>query len=119
MTDDTEPLWDAVVIGAGMGGATIGYSLARQGFRVLFLERGLSDVANGGNMEDPQARLRMAQWPDPVISEIDGRTAEHYVPLGTGGLDPDLRRGAGAVRALGPDDLPGLPHPHRRMAGEL
>ena len=32
--------WDAVVIGTGMGGATAGYELARQGHRVLFLEKG-------------------------------------------------------------------------------
>jgi len=32
--------WDVIVIGAGMGGATTGYELSRQGRKVLFLERG-------------------------------------------------------------------------------
>ncbi len=32
--------WDAIVIGAGMGGATVGYELARRGRRVLFIEKG-------------------------------------------------------------------------------
>ncbi len=35
-----ETLWDAVIVGTGMGGATLGYSLARMGLKVLFLERG-------------------------------------------------------------------------------
>ncbi len=33
-------LWDAIVVGTGMGGATTGYELARQGWRVLFIEKG-------------------------------------------------------------------------------
>ncbi len=33
-------LWDAIVIGAGAGGATAGYNLARLGRSVLFIERG-------------------------------------------------------------------------------
>ncbi len=117
MTDDAEQLWDAVIIGAGMGGATIGYSLARQGFRVLFLEQGLREVANGGEgnggEEDPQARLRMAHWPDPVLSEIDGRAAEHYVPLGAGPGGSTLIFGGALERfeRSDLDDMPGIPHP--------
>ena len=34
-------IWDAVVVGTGMGGATFGYALAKAGRRVLFVERGL------------------------------------------------------------------------------
>lgn len=33
-------LWDVVVVGTGIGGSTIGYSLAAQGYKVLFLESG-------------------------------------------------------------------------------
>lgn len=33
-------LWDVVVVGTGVGGATVGYELARLGKRVLFLEQG-------------------------------------------------------------------------------
>jgi len=45
MVDDRELLlrrWDFVVIGTGMGGATLGYALAKAGRSVLFLERGRS-----------------------------------------------------------------------------
>ncbi len=32
--------WDALVIGTGVGGASVGHALARAGWRVLFLEKG-------------------------------------------------------------------------------
>ena len=32
-------LWDVVIVGAGMGGSFLGWSLAQQGLNVLFLER--------------------------------------------------------------------------------
>lgn len=39
---DIDQQWDAVIVGTGMGGATLGYALARAGKRVLFLEKGLA-----------------------------------------------------------------------------
>lgn len=33
--------WDAIVVGTGMGGGTLGHALAERGHRVLFLEKGL------------------------------------------------------------------------------
>ncbi len=33
--------WDALVVGTGIGGATLGYALAEAGRRVLFVEKGL------------------------------------------------------------------------------
>ena len=32
--------WDAIVVGAGMGGGAVGYSLAKAGMRILFCEKG-------------------------------------------------------------------------------
>jgi choline dehydrogenase-like flavoprotein len=32
--------WDAIVVGTGVGGATLGHALARAGWRVLFCEKG-------------------------------------------------------------------------------
>jgi choline dehydrogenase-like flavoprotein len=36
--------WDAIVIGTGMGGGTAGYELAKLGRRVLYLDKGYSNV---------------------------------------------------------------------------
>lgn len=51
--------WDAIVIGTGLGGATLGYALAKAGWRVLFCERGLNYLAN------PQALT--ADYPEMLI----------------------------------------------------
>lgn len=40
--DVESTLWDAIVIGTGMGGAIAGYRLAQAGKRVLFIEKGRS-----------------------------------------------------------------------------
>jgi choline dehydrogenase-like flavoprotein len=40
--------WDVLVIGTGMGGATLGHALAEAGRRVLFIERGLDLRPEGG-----------------------------------------------------------------------
>src|SRR6478736_5488912 len=37
--------YDALVIGTGVGGATLGYALARHGWRVLFCEKGTSRLS--------------------------------------------------------------------------
>ena len=38
--DPEAVVWDAVVVGTGMGGSTLGHALAQRGRRVLFIERG-------------------------------------------------------------------------------
>jgi choline dehydrogenase-like flavoprotein len=63
---DTDTIWDVIVIGTGMGGGTVGYSLAQQGRKVLFLERGLAELASeraSREVEDPADRMRIGQWP--------------------------------------------------------
>jgi choline dehydrogenase-like flavoprotein len=37
-------VWDAIVVGTGMGGGTLGAALAAAGWRVLFVERGRSNL---------------------------------------------------------------------------
>lgn len=46
MRDELDQLWDAIVVGTGMGGATLGLALARAGQRVLFLEKGASHLSS-------------------------------------------------------------------------
>ena len=36
--------WDAIIVGTGMGGATLGLALAKKGKRVLFCEKGRSSL---------------------------------------------------------------------------
>ncbi len=42
MEDITQRHWDVIVVGTGMGGATLGYALAKAGNSVLFCEKGKS-----------------------------------------------------------------------------
>jgi len=40
--------WDVIIVGTGVGGATLGYALARAGKRVLFCEKGRSHLGGDG-----------------------------------------------------------------------
>ncbi|WP_051928215.1 GMC oxidoreductase [Nitrosococcus oceani] len=53
--------WDVIVVGTGIGGGTIGYALAKAGFRVLFLEKGRNS--------------HLADYDDT----IDGEYAENFL----------------------------------------
>ncbi|MAG30569.1 MAG: glucose-methanol-choline oxidoreductase [Deltaproteobacteria bacterium] len=76
--DPTSVEWDAIVVGTGMGGATVGYELARRGRKVLFLEKGFflhREVdAEQGDLGDPsevpEERLLRGYWP----LSIEGQT---------------------------------------------
>jgi choline dehydrogenase-like flavoprotein len=76
---------DVIVVGTGMGGATVGYALARQGFEVLFLEKG--GWIEAGNLrptpESPEERLRDGWWPQPVSHlRGDDRVERFIAPIG-------------------------------------
>ena len=56
-TDPAAQVWDAIVVGAGMGGGTLGHALARAGMRVLFIEKGKAEPALRGDYpENAMAR---------------------------------------------------------------
>lgn len=61
--------WDVIVIGTGMGGATLGYALAKEGKRVLFCEKGKSacrkDSVKGHYPEEGHDPL---STPDEIFS---------------------------------------------------
>lgn len=78
------------MIGAGLGGATLGYELAKRGHAVIFLERGrLQDAAPGhssGTRPD-DGPLSEGWWPAD-LSHHDGssvRTFRHPLGCGSGG----------------------------------
>jgi choline dehydrogenase-like flavoprotein len=113
--EDAEALeWDVAVIGTGMGGATSGLELARLGYRVLFIEKGLylhgassadADRARpGGWSESPSERLRAGHWP----LRLHGRTSfgeiEFFAPLGCGAGGSTMLYAAGLER-FAPSDF--------------
>ncbi len=93
-------LWDVVVIGAGVGGSTAGFNLARLGRSVLFVERGKllhydSTVARGVPFSwtgDPEAALSHGWWPRP----FHYREGEDGAPVLT---NPPVGCGAGGSTA--------------------
>lgn len=94
--------WDCIIVGTGMGGATLGYALARAGWRVLFCEQG-NDTTCGGRSGDyaetyfdrpdyPQDKHRdvlqqAGRWAESLIIEQNGRSHRHmpFIGCGTGG----------------------------------
>jgi choline dehydrogenase-like flavoprotein len=83
--DPASVLWDVVVVGTGMGGATAGYELARLGRRVLFLEKGLPRGTPAAAGEDEAAaRLRDGPLPPPQRGRTSFGDAEFHAPLGCG-----------------------------------
>jgi choline dehydrogenase-like flavoprotein len=102
--------WDVVIAGTGMGGGTLGYALAREGRRVLFLEKGLAtydkndtrilfgrapedvcDLVREGEAGCRERLLRAGRSPD----RIDDCTTAH-----TDSFYPDLGCGTGGSSAL-------------------
>jgi choline dehydrogenase-like flavoprotein len=98
-------VWDVVVVGTGMGGGTLGYSLARSGRRVLFVEKGRSTLpwttgtirSSMPELAEPLACRSAETYQDALAragrstdeaEDISGRFRRRFVPLlgsGTGG----------------------------------
>jgi choline dehydrogenase-like flavoprotein len=81
--------WDAVIIGTGMGGGTLGRVLAEGGLKVLFIEKGPTGhrserQALHSDIFTPDARALRGFWPTPLRAKIDGRDSEFFAPLGAG-----------------------------------
>ncbi|OBH09267.1 GMC oxidoreductase [Mycobacterium sp. E1747] len=97
--------WDAIIVGTGMGGGTLGYSLARAGRKVLFVEKGRSTLPGAPEtvrssmpeVSHPQACRSTDTYFDLLtrsgrstdeIEDISGRSPQRFVPFlgaGTGG----------------------------------
>ena len=103
-TDPERCKWDVIVAGTGMGGAAIGYALAKAGKSVLFCERGMSHLnsklALRGEFaesffpcpEVPQPKhreiLARAGRATDEIEDVSGDRTRRFVPFtgwGTGG----------------------------------
>ena len=108
--DSQTQLWDVIVVGAGMGGGTLGYDLARRGLRVLFLERGSAPTLFPRTLEEgrlkrmlglgrPQDRLSaIGRWPRPLTIMRDGHAVDFLAPMGSGPGGSSAIYGAGLER---------------------
>jgi choline dehydrogenase-like flavoprotein len=96
--------WDAIVIGTGMGGASLGWGLASRGWRVLFLERGrLFDGPAEGTDDE---RLAQGLWP----AVLQGRTSFGRQPLDLGcGVGGSSLRYGGQLERFRPEDFQAEP----------
>ncbi|MBN2194654.1 MAG: GMC family oxidoreductase [Polyangiaceae bacterium] len=118
--DPREESWDVIVVGTGMGGATLGYALARRGKKVLFLEKGLdlfgSHDRGDGSMpsdepEDAEERLRSGRWPLRLEGDTSFGAMKFFgaIGCGTGGSSSIY---AAQLERLMPHDL----EPRRHFA---
>ncbi|AQT79164.1 glucose-methanol-choline oxidoreductase [Mycolicibacterium litorale] len=98
-------MWDVIVIGTGMGGGMAGYSLARAGRKVLFVEKGRSTLpgvpgtirSSMPELAEPLASRSTEAYFDALarggrstdeVEDVSGRLAKRFVPFigsGTGG----------------------------------
>jgi choline dehydrogenase-like flavoprotein len=79
--------WDVIIVGSGIGGATVGRSLARQGLSVLFLEKGTEVAAStdssDSNGSSPDERMAHGWWPYPVSRKLpDGDSQRFFAAIG-------------------------------------
>jgi choline dehydrogenase-like flavoprotein len=115
-------IWDVVVVGTGMGGATCGYELARAGKSVLFLERGfVRDALEGVDLSEreqlaPDARLRLGMWPEAITRNPSGEAVKGLPPLGCGSGGGSARYGAVLDRLFPEDFEPGRWFAHAEEA---
>lgn len=110
--------WDAIVIGTGIGGGTMGRALAERGLSVLFLEKGAAGFRTevnrlSGEFHDPVARIARGFWPDRVEARLEGKTSSFYAPLGCGIGGSSVFYAAALERPERHDldDGPDQPHP--------
>jgi choline dehydrogenase-like flavoprotein len=77
--------WDAIVVGSGVGGATVGRTLSLEGLSVLFLEKG-ADVEGGNtqsNGSSASERIAQGWWPHPVSRKMpDGSYQRFFAAVG-------------------------------------
>lgn len=78
--------WDVAILGAGLGGGTLGYDLARRGHSVLFIERGpIQAVTINPEFQHEIGNPALRGWWPAELSHYDGSTVQtFYHPLGCG-----------------------------------
>ena len=80
--------WDAIVIGTGVGGGTVGRRLAEAGLKVLFVEYGpygpQTEEQDGAPIGDGYARKLHGVWPSDAVFTSNGETSAVDLGIGVG-----------------------------------
>ena len=99
--------WDVVIVGSGMGGATLGLALARAGKAVLFVEKGRDLAATGTNAlrgqpaEADASYRRASPLERRALLARSGRVTEELVDAARGRpVLPELGCGTGGSSGL-------------------
>lgn len=71
----TDSLWDAIIVGSGVGGATTAHALASRGLKVLVIEM--------GGFPHPQAKLPL--WSQNIFDSQSKKSFRPFVGEGVGG----------------------------------
>ncbi len=118
--------WDAIIVGAGMSGATLGYQLAKQGQKILFLEKGLSLLSNEEGLRGDFAESffpapaapspehkTLLQQAGRYVDYIDDQYGKKAIPfVGSGGGGSSALYGAALERLFPSDFEPRANHPN-------
>jgi choline dehydrogenase-like flavoprotein len=126
----TDQTWDVVIVGTGMGGATLGYALAKAGLSVLFCERGRSYPGSGAKnslcgdypetfADDPwhdqvefKDILRRGGRHDEEILDRSDRRSKPFIPfIGSGIGGSSALYGMALERFFPADFVPRRNHP--------
>jgi len=97
---------DIIIAGTGMGGATLGYALAKAGAKVLFLEKGLSRLTNNnmllGNFAETNGlKQKSADWINTLKRSGRYYTSLYDVSSGHAkAFTPFIGMGSGGSSAL-------------------
>lgn len=99
--DPAQTFWDVIIVGTGIGGATLGYALAAAGQRVLFVEKG---PMLHGPAAPRQQGADAGRWPHHVHAETSFGNMTFRVPVGcvSGGSSAFF---AGALERFAPMDF--------------
>jgi choline dehydrogenase-like flavoprotein len=125
VSEVTQRDWDYVIVGTGMGGATLGHALAKAGKRVLFLEKGTSprkqsmtrgttpeDAFSGPLTDDHRDALRRAgRYFERYADHTKGEGAPFFPMMGSGVGGSSALYGAILERFHPPDFTPRQTHP--------
>jgi choline dehydrogenase-like flavoprotein len=105
--------WDVIIIGTGVGGATVGRSLALVGLSVLFLEKGgrINPSEENNSAVTPESRMAHGWWPHPVSHrQPNGDCKRFYAAVGCA-LGGSSIHYAAALERMAYSDFDGLHTP--------